>query len=163
MSYDLLIEHPEGETFQRAAVEAAIAKFPQLRKRDAESYRSAATELILTAENPHAPVDSLTLRLTYRELPGSFDGGCDLALGLAEALGARVVDSQLGETVTAQTRAASREKAAQVAVWSKRLGNEFEQPEKPYVDGTATGASAQSAPSAAGGGDRPWWKFWARE
>ena len=163
MSYDLLIEHPEGETFQRAAVEAAIAKFPQLRKRDAESYRSAATELILTAENPHAPVDNLTLRLAYRELPGSFDGGCDLALGLATALGARVVDSQLGETLTPGSRAVAREKAAQVAIWSKRLGNEFEQPEKPYVDGTATGTSAPSAPSTASGGDRPWWKFWARD
>jgi hypothetical protein len=163
MSYDLLIEHPEGETFQRATVEAAIAKFPQLRKRDAESYRSAATELILTAEKPHAPVDSLTLRLTYRELPGSFDGGCDIALGLASELGARVVDSQLGETVTAATRAASREKATQVAIWSKRLGNEFEQPEKPFVDGGAVGASAPNAPGAGRGGDRPWWKFWARE
>lgn len=163
MSYDLLIEHPEGETLQRAAVEAAIARFPQLRKRDAESYRSAATELILTAESPNAPVDSLTLRLTYRELPGSFDGGCDLALGLAEALGARVVDSQLGETVTAQTRAASREKAAEVALWSKRLGNEFEQPEKPYVDSNTRVTTVQSAPRAASSGDRPWWKFWARE
>lgn len=159
MSYDLLIEHPAGEIFQRAAVEEAIGRFPQLHKRDAESYRSAATELILTAERPHAPVDSLTLRLTYRELPGSFDGACDLALGLAEALGGRVVDSQLGETVTAANRAASRAKAEQVAIWSKRLGSEFEQPEKPYVDEPTT------APATDTGGDsgRPWWKFWARD
>lgn len=159
MSYDLLIEHPAGETFPRATVETAIARFPQLRKRDAESYRSAATELILTAERPNAPVDSLTLRLTYRELPGSFDGACDLALGLAEALGGQVVDSQLGETVTPANRAASRTKAEEVAIWSKRLGNEFEQPEKPYVDAP----SAAPARAIGNAGGRPWWKFWARD
>lgn len=159
MSYDLLIDHEGGETFTRAAAEAAIAKFPQLRRRDAESYRSAATELVLTAERPGAPVDNLTLRLLYKELPGSFDGACDMALGLAEELGGRVMDAQLGEEITPTTRAASRAKAEDVARWSKRLGTEFEQPEKPYVDAPV------AAESPAGGGDagKPWWKFWARD
>ncbi len=159
MSYDLLIERGDGETFTQAAVEAAVAKYPQLRRRDAESYRSLATELILSAERPGAPVDSLTLRLLYKELPGSFDGACDMALGLADALGGQVVDSQLGETVTAATRDRSHAKAAEVAVWSKRLGSEFEQPEKPYVDTPTRVATS----AARGDGDRPWWKFWARE
>lgn len=159
MSYDLLIERANGETFPRETVDAAVAKFPQLRRRDAESYRSVATELILTAERPGAPVDSLTMRLLYKELPGSFDGACDMALGLADALGGQVVDSQLGAVITAGTRETSRTKAAQVAVWSKRLGSEFEQPEKPYVDDPAPARA--SAP--AGDGGRPWWKFWARE
>ncbi len=158
MSYDLLIDHPEGETFTLAAAEAAIAKFPQLRRRDAESYRSAATELLLNAERPGAPIDSLTLRLLYRELPGSFDGGCDLALGLAQALGGRVMDVQLGEQITSETRGAARAKAEQAAQWSKRLGTEFEQPEKAYVDQPAMAEAASVASEA-----RPWWKFWARD
>jgi hypothetical protein len=159
MSYDLLIERADGETMTREAVEAAVAQFPQLRRRDAESYRSAATELILAAERPGAPIDNLTLRLTYKELPGSFDGACDLALGLAAKLDGQVVDTQLGEIITPENRAASRAKAEQVALWSKRLGTEFEQPEKAYVD--------EPAPAAVGAardeGGRPWWKFWARE
>ncbi len=157
MSYDLLIERADGETFDRAAVEAAIARYPQLRRYDAESYRSASTELVLAAERPGDPVDNLTLQLRYGELPGSFDGACDLALGLAEALGGRVVDSQLGEAITAENRALSRDKAAQVALWSKRLGSEFEAPPKRYVD-----TPAGRAPAAAGSG-RPWWKFWGRD
>jgi hypothetical protein len=159
MSYDLLIDHREGETFTRQEAEAAIAKFPQLRRRDAESYRSAATELVLTAERPGAPIDNLTLRLLYRELPGSFDGACDLALGLAEALNGRVMDAQLGEQITPETRVRSRAKAEEVARWSKRLGTEFEQPEKPYVDEPVV---AEPAP-ASNDGERPWWKFWARD
>jgi hypothetical protein len=159
MSYDLLIERADGETLTREAVEAAVAHFPQLRRRDAESYRSAATELILSAERPGAPIDSLTLRLLYKELPGSFDGACDVAFGLAARLDGQVVDTQLGQVVTPENRAASRAKAEEVALWAKRLGIEFEQPEKAYVD--------EPAPAAAGpvrdAGDRPWWKFWARE
>jgi hypothetical protein len=157
MSYDLLIERTDGETIERAAVDAAVAKFPQLRRYDAESFRSASTELVLAAERPGGPVDNLTLHLRYSELPGSFDGACDMALGLAEALGGRVVDSQLGETITAANRDASREKATQVALWSKRLGSEFEAPPKRYVDMPAE----RSASS--GGSGRPWWKFWARD
>ena len=157
MSYDLLIERIDGETIDRAAVDAAVAKFPQLRRYDAESFRSASTELILAAERPGGPVDNLTLHLRYSELPGSFDGACDMALGLAEALGGRVVDSQLGETITAANRDASREKATQVALWSKRLGNEFEAPPKRFVD-----TPADRAPVGDGSG-RPWWKFWARD
>src|SRR3954454_18502292 len=118
MSYDLLIERADGETLTREAVEAAVAQFPQLRRRDAESYRSAATELILAAERPGAPIDNLTLRLLYRELPGSFDGACDLALGLAAKLNGQVVDTQLGEIITPENRSASRAKAEQVAIWS---------------------------------------------
>ena len=157
MSYDLLIERIDGETIDRAAVDAAVAKYPQLRRYDAESFRSASTELILAAERPGGPVDNLTLHLRYSELPGSFDGACDMALGLAEALGGRVVDSQLGETITAANRDASRDKAAAVALWSKRLGNEFEAPPKRFVDMPAErGASG-------GGSGRPWWKFWARD
>ena len=159
MSYDLLIERADGETLTRADVEAAVAQFPQLRRRDAESYRSAATELILAAERPGAPIDNLTLRLLYRELPGSFDGACDLAFGLAAQLGGQVVDTQLGEIITPQNRATSRAKAEQVALWSKRLGTEFEQPEKAYVDEPAPASAG--APRAEGG--RPWWKFWARD
>lgn len=161
MSYDLLIDHPGGETFTRAAADAAIAKFPQLRRRDAESFRSAATELIVNAERPGAPVDNLTLRLLYRELPGSFDGACDMALGLAAELGGRVMDAQLGEEITPETRAASRAKAEEVARWTKRLGTEFEQPEKAYVDEPVAAAT----PVGGGGSDsgRPWWKFWARD
>lgn len=161
MSYDLLIDHPGGETFTREATDTAIAKFPQLRRRDAESFRSAATELIVNAERPGAPVDNLTLRLLYRELPGSFDGACDMALGLADALGGRVMDAQLGQEITSATRAASRAKAEEVAQWTKRLGSEFEQPEKPYVDEPV----AANAPMGGGDADagRPWWKFWARE
>ena len=157
MSYDLLIERTDGETFDRAAVDAAVAKFPQLRRYDAESFRSASTELVLAAERPGGPVDNLTLHLRYSELPGSFDGACDMALGLAEALGGRVVDSQLGETITAENRAASRDKATQVARWSKRLGSEFEAPPKRYVD-----MPAERAPARSDSG-RPWWKFWARD
>ena len=158
MSYDLLIERTDGEPIPRAEVEAAVARFPQLRRHDAESYRSVATELLLSADRPGAPVDSLTLRLLYKELPGSFDGACDVALGLARQLGARVVDAQLGETITPGNRDQSKAKATQVALWSKRLGSEFEAPEKPYVD-------APARPTAAGGGGtgRPWWKFWARD
>lgn len=159
MSYDLLIERADGETMTREAVEAAVAQFPQLRRRDAESYRSAATELILAAERPGAPVDNLTLRLLYRELPGSFDGACDLALGLAAKLNGQVVDTQLGEIITPDNRAASRAKAEEVALWSKRLGTEFEQPEKAYVDAPAPVAVG----AARGESERPWWKFWARE
>jgi hypothetical protein len=157
MSYDLLIERADGEPFAHAEVEAAVAKFPQLRRYDAESYRSASTELILAAERPGGPVDNMTLQLRYSELPGSFDGACDTALGLAEALGGRVVDSQLGETVTAENRDESRAKAAEVARWSKRLGSEFEAPPKRYVD-----MPAERAPSGGDSG-RPWWKFWARD
>jgi hypothetical protein len=159
MSYDLLIERADGETLTRAAVDAAVAQFPQLRRRDAESYRSAATELILAAERPGAPVDNLTLRLLYKELPGSFDGACDVAFGLAARLDGQVVDTQLGQIVTPENRADSRAKAEQVALWAKRLGTEFEQPEKAYVD--------EPAPAAIGpardDGGRPWWKFWGRE
>jgi hypothetical protein len=157
MSYDLLIERIDGEPFERAAVDAAVAQFPQLRRYDAESFRSASTELILAADKPGGPVDNMTLQLRYSELPGSFDGACDTALGLAAALGGRVVDSQLGETITEENRGDSRKKAAEVALWSKRLGSEFEQPEKAYVD---TPAPARAAPGDSG---RPWWKFWARE
>ncbi len=42
MSYDLLIERVDGEPFDRAAVDAAVAQFPQLRRYDAESFRSAS-------------------------------------------------------------------------------------------------------------------------
>lgn len=157
MSYDLLIERADGEPFDRAAVDAAVAKFPQLRRYDAESYRSASTELVLAAERPGGPVDNLTLQLRYSELPGSFDGACDTALGLAAALGGRVVDSQLGETISAENRAISRDKAAQVALWSKRLGSEFEAPPKRFVD--TPGARASATPDSG----RPWWKFWARD
>ena len=82
-----------------------------------------------------------------------------LALGLAAKLEGRVVDTQLGETITAENRAASRAKAEEVAIWSKRLGTEFEQPEKAYVDEPAPAAVG----AARGEGERPWWKFWARE
>lgn len=161
MSYDLLIDHPGGETFTREATDAAVAKFPQLRRRDAESFRSAATELIVNAERPGAPVDNLTLRILYRELPGSFDGACDIALGLAAALGGRVMDAQLGQEITSEMRAASRTKAEEVARWTKRLGTEFEQPEKAYVDEPV--AAAVSASDGDGDAGRPWWKFWARD
>ena len=157
MSYDLLIERVDGEPFDRAAVDAAVAQFPQLRRYDAESFRSASTELILAADRPGGPVDNMTLHLRYSELPGSFDGACDTALGLATALGGRVVDSQLGETVTAANRGDSRKKAEQVALWSKRLGSEFEAPPKRFVDTPAARAPAQSDSG------RPWWKFWARD
>ena len=160
MSYDLLIDHPGGETFTREAAEAAIAKFPQLRRRDAESFRSAATELIVNAERPGAPVDNLTLRILYRELPGSFDGACDMALGLAGELGGRVTDAQLGDEITPATREASRAKAEEVARWTKRLGTEFEQPEKAYVDEPVATAAPSGGNTDSG---RPWWKFWARE
>lgn len=159
MSYDFLIEQDDGEPFGRAEVEAAIARFPQLRRHDAESYRSAATELVLSAERQGGPVDNLMLQIRYSELPGAFDGACDIALGLAAALGGRAVDSQLGETVTAQNRAAARANAARVGLWTKRLGSEFEAPPKPYVDGKS---SAQRAAAPDSGG-RPWWKFWARD
>lgn len=158
MSYDLLIERADGEPFPRAEVEAAIGRFPQLRRYDAESYRSAATELILAADGPGGPVDNLTLHLRYSELPGSFDGACDLALGLAGAIGGRVVDSQLGETVTPETRATARANAERVALWTRRLGTEFEAPPKRYVDAPAAPPARESAD-----GGRPWWKFWARD
>ena len=156
MSYDLLIERTDGEPFDRAAVDAAVTKFPQLRRYDAESYRSASTELVLAAERPGGPVDNLTLQLRYSELPGSFDTACDTALGLAAALGGRVVDSQLGETISAENRAISRDKAAQVALWSRRLGSEFEAQPMRFVD-----TPAERAPASSDSG-RPWWKFGAR-
>jgi hypothetical protein len=68
-----------------------------------------------------------------------------------------VVDSQLGETITAENRDESRAKATEVALWSKRLGREFEAPPKRYVD-----MPAERAPSGGDSG-RPWWKFWARD
>ena len=159
MSYDFLIEQADGEPFGRAEVEAAIARFPQLRRHDAESYRSAATELVLAAERQSGPVDNLTLQIRYSELPGAFDGACDIALGLATALGGRAVDSQSGETVTAENRAAAKANAARVGLWTKRLGSEFEAPPKPYVDGNSP--SQRAAAPVAGG--QPWWKFWARD
>jgi hypothetical protein len=157
MSYDLVIESVASEPFARAQAEAAIAKFPQLRRYDAESYRSAATELVLTAEQPGAPVENLTLHLPYKELPGAFDGALDMALGLAEQLGGRVLDAQLGLFVSAENRATSRAKAAEAAAWAKRLGSEFEAPPKPFVDTPAP----TYAPTARETG-RPWWKFWER-
>ena len=157
MSYDLVIESAVSEPFARADVEAAVTKFPQLRRYDAESYRSAATELVLTAERPGAPVENLTLRLPYKELPGAFDGALDMALGLAEQLGGRVIDAQLGLIVTAENRATSRAKATEAAAWAKRLGTEFEAPPKPFVD---TPSQAVAVPASTTG--RPWWKFWER-
>ena len=53
MSYDLLIERIDGEPFERAAVDAAVAQFPQLRRYDAESFRSA--ESILTGYGRSIP------------------------------------------------------------------------------------------------------------
>jgi hypothetical protein len=157
MSYDLVIESVASEPFARAQAEAAIAKFPQLRRYDAESYRSAATELVLTAERPGAPVENLTLRLPYKELPGAFDGALDMALGLAEQLGGRVLDAQLGLFVSAENRATSRAKATEAAAWAKRLGSEFEAPPKAFVD---TPAQAYVPPARET--SRPWWKFWER-
>lgn len=165
MSYDLIIERADGESFPRATVEAAVAARAQLRKHDAETYRSGATELILVADRPGLPVDSLTLRIAYRGLPASFDAACDLALGLAEQLGGQVVDAQSGETVTPENRAASRARAEGAAGWAKRLGTEFEAPERKYIDEAAATPVAAGAGANAGGdgGGRPWWKFWARD
>jgi hypothetical protein len=161
MSYDLIIERADGESFPRAAVEAAVAARAQLRRHDAESYRSGATELVLVADRPGLPVDSLTLRIAYRGLPASFDGACDLALGLAEQLGGQVVDAQSGETVTPENKNASRARAEEAAGWAKRLGTEFEAPERKYVDEAA--ATGVAAGAGGDGGGRPWWKFWARD
>lgn len=160
MSYDLVIERIDGEVFDRQEVEAAIAHWPHLRRYDAESYRSAGTELVLVAERPNQPVDNITLRITYQGLPESFENACDVALDLAERLGGRVVDAQLGQTITPETRAESLTQARKTAQWVRRLGTEFEAPPKAYVD---VPANADGSVAAGRDGDRPWWKFWARD
>lgn len=159
MSYDLVIEPDSVDAFAPEQVDAAVARYVQFRRYDAESYRSAGgLELVLVADRPGAPVDSLVLHIPYETLPASFDAACDVALGLAGALGGRVTDAQLGTDLTAETRAASRAKAEDAARWVRRLGAQFEEPPKEYVDVPA----ARPAP-APRGGDRPWWKFWARD
>ena len=166
MSYDLLIEPAGEEPFERARVDQVVATRPELKRYDAESYRSAGgMELVLTADRPGLPVESLVLRLPYEVLPHGFDIGCDLAFALAEQLGGRVVDTQLGQDLTAESREVSRAKAEEAARWAKLLGTEFEQPAKAYVDEPARGVGAGAG--GAGGGDRgdggrPWWKFWER-
>ena len=165
MSYDLLIEPAGEEPFERARVDAVVATRAELKRYDAESYRSAGgMELVLTADRPGLPVESLVLRLPYEVLPHGFDIGCDLAFALAERLGGRVVDTQLGQDLTAETRGASRAKAEEAARWAKLLGTEFEQPAKAYVDEPtmAGGAGGGRAEREDSGGGRPWWKFWER-
>ncbi len=166
MSYDLIVEPAGEEPFDRAAVDEVVATLPQLKRYDAESYRSAGgMELVLTADRPGLPVESIVLRLPYEVLPHGFDIGCDLAFALAGQLGGRVVDTQLGQDLTAETRGASRAKAEEAARWAKLLGTEFEPPAKAYVDepsrvGGAGGGRAERDDRGEGG--RPWWKFWER-
>ena len=166
MSYDLLIEPAGEEPFERARVDQVVATRPELKRYDAESYRSAGgMELVLTADRPGLPVESIVLRLPYEVLPHGFDIGCDLAFALAEQLGGRVVDTQLGQDLTAESREVSRAKAEEAARWAKLLGTEFEQPAKAYVDEPARvgGAGAGRAErDDRGDGGRPWWKFWER-
>jgi hypothetical protein len=163
MSYDLVIEPVDGEPFDPGAVEQAIGGFVQLRRYDAESYRSAGgLELVLVAERPGLPVESLTLQIPYASLPAGFDSASDLALGLAGRLGGRVVDAQHGETVTADNRAAARRRAEETARWVSRLGSEFEAPPKAFVDEPRATVAAPRGGRPPGGQDRPWWKFWER-
>ena len=166
MSYDLLIEPAGEEPFERARVDAVVATRPELKRYDAESYRSAGgMELVLTADRPGLPVESLVLRLPYEVLPHGFDIGCDLAFALAEQLGGRVVDTQLGQDLTPETREVSRAKAEEAARWAKLLGTEFEQPAKAYVDEPARAGGAgggRAGREDRGDGGRPWWKFWER-
>lgn len=161
MSYDLIIEQGDGEVFDRGAIEAAVARWPHLRRYDAESFRSAGMELVLVAERPDQPVDNITLHIAYRGLPESFESACDVALDLAGRLGGRVVDAQLGEAITPENRATSLAQARKTAQWVQRLGTEFEAPPKPYVD--APGGGGGRAAPARGDEARPWWKFWARD
>ncbi len=156
MSYDLVIERPDGELFDRRQVEEAIAAWPHLRRYDAESYRSGGSEVVLVAERPGMPVDSIALRVFYESLPQGFDSACDVAFGLAERLGGQVVDSQLGEVITRENRDASRARAEEAARWARRLGTEFEEP-RAYVDAPVGGPALEDE------GGRPWWKFWARD
>lgn len=163
MSYDLVIERADGEVFDRAQVEEAVARWAHLRRYDAESYRSGGSELVLVAERPGQPVESLSLQIAYQGLPESFDSACDVALGLAERLGGRVVDAQLGQVITPGTRAASRAQAEKTAQWVQRLGTQFEAPPRAYVDlpaGTSRGAGGPSGSDESG---RPWWRFWGRD
>ena len=160
MSYDLIIERLDGEVFDRRAVEEALARWPHFRRYDAESFRSAGTEMLLVADRPNQPVDNITMRISYQGLPEGFESACDVALDLAARLEGRVVDAQLGQTITPENRAASLAQAQKTAQWVRRLGTEFEAPAKPYVD-TPAAASAGAAPRDDGG--RPWWKFWARD
>ena len=166
MSYDLLIEPVGEEPFERARVDQVVATRPELKRYDAESYRSAGgMELVLTADQPGLPVESIVLRLPYEVLPHGFDIGCDLAFALAGQLGGRVVDTQLGQDLTADRREVSRAKAEEAARWAKLLGTEFEPPAKAYVDepsrvGGAGGGRAER--DDRGDGGRPWWKFWER-
>lgn len=159
MSYDLVIEPDTADAFAPGQVDAAVARHVQFRRYDAESYRSAGgLALVLVADRPGAPIDSLVLQIPYETLPASFDAACDVALGLAGQLGGRVTDAQLGADLTAETRAASRAKAEETARWVRRLGAQFEEPPKAYVDAPA---ARPAAPPRTG--DRPWWKFWARD
>lgn len=160
MSYDLIIERLDGEVFDRREVEGAIGHWPHFRRYDAESFRSAGTEVLLVAERPDQPVDNITMRISYQGLPEGFENACDVALDLAARLGGRVVDAQLGQTITPENRAASLAQAQKTAQWVRRLGTEFEAPPKPYVD-TPAGGGAAAVPR--GNGGRPWWKFWARD
>ena len=163
MSYDLVIERVDGEVFDRARVEEAVARWVHLRRYDAESYRSGGTELVLVAERPGQPVDSLTLQIAYQGLPESFDSACDVALGLAEQLGGQVVDAQLGEVVTPSTRAASRAQAEKTAQWAQRLGTQFEAPARAYVDLPADAGRSAGGTSGRDERGRPWWRFWERD
>ncbi len=165
MSYDLVIERPDGELFDRREVEAAIAVWPHLRRYDAESYRSGGSEVVLVAERPGLPVDSVTLRIFYESLPQGFDTAADVAFGLAERLGGQVVDAQLGEVITPENREVSRAKAEEAARWVRRLGAEFEEPARAYVDepAAAVGGGGDGGRAGDDDGGRPWWKFWARD
>src|SRR5437763_6379574 len=146
MSYDLVIEPVDGEPFEPGAVEQAIGGFVQLRRYDAESYRSAGgLELVLVAERPGLPVEALTLQIPYASLPAGFDSACDLALGLAERLGGRVVDAQHGESVAPETRAAARARAEGAARWVRRLGSELQGPAKPSPDAPRATVTAPPA------------------
>ena len=161
MSYDLIIERADGEMFDRPAVETAVTRWPHLRRYDAESFRSAGKELVLVAERPDQPVDTITLHIAYQGLPQSFESGCDVALDLAGRLGGQVVDAQLGAVITPENRADSLAQARKTAQWVQRLGTEFEAPSKAYVD-TPGGGAGRVAP-ARGDDARPWWRFWARD
>lgn len=163
MSYDLLIEPTEDAVFDRQRVDQILGGLPQLRRYDAESYRTAGgLEVVLGADRPGLPVDSIMLHIPYVGLPESFETGCDLAFSLAEQLGGRVVDAQLGRTLVVENRAEARGRAEEAARWAARLGTQFTTPRAFVDEPTTTTGAVQNTPPA-GDSARPWWKFWARD
>lgn len=161
MSYDFVIEPVATEQFDWSVVERALAGQPQLRREHDESYRSAGgLQVELVADEPRAPVDTLVLHVAYVALPVGFDSACDLALRLAGLLGGRVIDAQLGSELTPTSRAASRERAEEMARWARVLGTE-QAATVTRVGSSGPPRTAVAEPEEAAPARRPWWKFWS--